>query len=101
MIFLFGFLLALSACSDDDEGDFNTPPRQNPETLDKKLTQKLTVPTDPYGASPALVMGTDLEIVNPPSGGHGDVEYQSDTPLVCSVARRRDDYSAESGNLYH
>ena len=86
IIFLFGFLLGLAACSSDDDDDFNTPPREKPETVTEKLTQKLTVPTNPYGASPTLIMGTDLKIVNEPSGGHGSVEYQSDTPVVCSVA---------------
>ena len=51
-----------------------------------KKTQTLIVPANPYGKSPALVLGTKLFIVNRPSGGQGGVEYQSDTPLVCSVA---------------
>ena len=48
--------------------------------------QTLTWENNPYGASPTVAVGADLNIVNVSTGGSGGIEYKSFDSTLCTVA---------------
>ena len=48
-------------------------------------SQQFSWPTNLYGPNPFLAVEEELSLVNPPTGGEGDPEYQSLTSSICTV----------------